>query len=139
MLDDMQRASYIAGMKWQPIETAPRSWANMLLLYGKQESHSEHLNGGSGCSSGEYCYVGCWSETANAWVGGIFWPTFNPTTSDWSKRKTVLEPTHWMPLPAPPKHGGKRAGGLARAAALSPARRSEIAKAAANARWQENA
>ena len=36
-----------------------------------------------------------------------------------------------------PKVADRRAGGLARAAALSPERRTEIARAAANKRWQK--
>ena len=41
-----------------------------------------------------------------------------------------------IPPPPPPKHPGRSAGGLARAAKLSPERRSELARRAALARWQ---
>jgi hypothetical protein len=38
-----------------------------------------------------------------------------------------------------PKPGGRQRGGLARAASLSPERRREIARAAAKARWSQQA
>ena len=61
--------------KWQPIETAPKG-DNQLILY-----------------CGEFICVGRWSDYYKEWeddlgIGGL--------------RK---QPSHWMPLPNPPKTG----------------------------------
>lgn len=61
------------GREWQPIETAPRDGTDVLLLCGK-----------SWCAVGRYAPIGCW----------IAEPSHEPYS---------LYPTHWMPLPEPPK------------------------------------
>lgn len=61
-------------MEWQPIETAPKD--TTVLLYGAKRL--------------EMC-VGM-NHSRDGWV--------TDTTSEWLSMYT---PTHWMPLPEPPK------------------------------------
>ena len=35
------------GCDWQPIETAPKAWPEMLLLYGREETHTKTETGTS--------------------------------------------------------------------------------------------
>ena len=59
---------------WQPIETAPKDWSDILIW-----------------SQDGIC-VGFWDESLEDWV------------SDLRKgQQWVYGATHWMPLPAPPK------------------------------------
>lgn len=77
-------------MKWQPIETAPKSWRDRILV--------------------------CWP---NGWVTIAHWkdnprlkdspeglsPAYfsdNDELDDYDLAKKENAPTHWMPLPAPP-------------------------------------
>lgn len=93
-----KRFSENRNLDWKPIETAPKGWDKMLLLYGKQETHATDGNIHS-TSSGTYVYVGCFSDGfGEKWIGGIFWPTHDTSSHRWS----VLTPTHWMPLPDAP-------------------------------------
>lgn len=62
-------------MKWEPIETAPRDECNVLL--------AEH---GS-------VFIGYWSITFERWNGPL----------DAYGDREAVSPTHWMPLPEPPK------------------------------------
>lgn len=61
-------------MKWQPIETAPKDTMKAILLYSPE---------------GEQ--IGFWCERFDQYLtvdgGEMLWD----------------DPTHWMPLPAPPK------------------------------------
>jgi hypothetical protein len=64
-------------MKWQPITTAPRNDGVHVLLHGNGEDFE-------GCT-----VVGWWCEDSRRWM-----------PFDGCAR---LMPTHWLPLPAPPK------------------------------------
>ena len=59
--------------EWQPIETAPRDGSEILLF-------------ARGPYKDDYRGVGQWSEQRNDWL--------------WS---FAIRPTHWMPLPEPPR------------------------------------
>jgi hypothetical protein len=59
--------------EWQPIDTAPRDGTEILLF--ARGHHSDDYRG-----------VGQWSEQSNKW----FW-------------SFAIRPTHWMPLPEPPR------------------------------------
>lgn len=63
-------------MKWQPIETAPLTFQNLILLF---EPHSQ----------GGFMFVGCWDEFKKSWYNNLDMETQHPT--------------HWMPLPPPPE------------------------------------
>ena len=59
---------------WQPIETAPKDGTRILAY----------------CAGGDWQDVIYWEAS---WQGAPFW------CSD----RTKTDPTHWMPLPEPPK------------------------------------
>jgi len=61
--------------KWQPIETAPKDGSGFLAV----------VEG--------FIYTCCWHRTRLCWVDGG--PAYMTIASD-------EQPTHWMPLPAPP-------------------------------------
>lgn len=65
--------------EWQPIETAPKDGTRILVFVpdGRSDEPGQHL-------VSWYC---------NTWV-------ITTDERDWT---FVLEPTHWMPLPEPPK------------------------------------
>lgn len=64
-------------MNWQPIETAPKDEHTDILLYGILVH-----------TGGAYMDIGRWTN----YQGGF-----------WSWSADDSEPTHWMPLPEPPK------------------------------------
>lgn len=72
---------------WQPITTAPRSaLAGQILTfrnYGGMETSFPAKRG----QLGPWFQTSFWSEKYSLWVG---WPL-------------NVQPTHWMPLPAPPQ------------------------------------
>ena len=63
---------------WRPIETAPKTDGEFILLYDKELDHYA---------------VGEWWKIPEHRDGGEWWDGESP-----------LFPTHWMPLPEPP-HG----------------------------------
>jgi hypothetical protein len=69
-------------MEWQPIETAPKDGTTVLGYFG----------GRSGYVSRQDIVPICWS----GWGGGV-WD--NAT----SGHHMGDDPSHWMPLPPPPK------------------------------------
>lgn len=65
-------------MNWQPIETAPKDYGKNVLLFG------------NGPNTWQSSYVGCWYEK-----DGVYgWHSLG---------EGMMSPTHWMPLPEPPK------------------------------------
>ena len=73
--------------EWQPIETAPKDGTYVLLGGGKYfcEEHACYINGSAVAA---FTTDSAWLIAAPA--GGFVWVTYK-------------EPTHWMPLPPPPK------------------------------------
>lgn len=63
--------------EWQPIDTAPKDGTVLLLVPTR------------------YAKWNKWLPMAGKWIG--FWVIFN---ADEAVQR--VEPTHWMPLPAPP-------------------------------------
>lgn len=61
---------------WQPIETAPKDWTHVLLAFGSSVAE------------------GYWLEGADLWL-------YANTSID-DESCIIDDPTHWMPLPAPP-------------------------------------
>ncbi len=65
-------------MTWQPIETAPKDWTHVLVADGNrligEVYYQRHV--------GEWVYANMSADDDGALVG---------------------DPTHWMPLPEPPK------------------------------------
>ena len=81
-----------AAEEWQPIETAPKDGARF-LGYGRH-GEKPHPGAGKGVEPGDH------------WWGIIGWDVWRPNHI-WVFSKdgapTWSEPTHWRPLPAPPK------------------------------------
>jgi hypothetical protein len=75
---------------WQPIETAPRD-RTRILLWGAL--HGPKCDGDGKWERGEVAG----SRVSLGYFGNALWQTgtFNSPPS----------PTHWMPLPTPPKQG----------------------------------
>jgi hypothetical protein len=74
---DINEAGSIEMTEWQPIETAPRDGTHFLAYWTSSEVDA-HLKQYHVC---HYSY-------------GVLWPS-------WIKDNDM--PTHWMPLPPPPK------------------------------------
>lgn len=66
-----------ASQQWQPIETAPKN-GTRILTYSPKDN--------------EYC----WKIEINKWKH-----------SAWQASPSMCQPTHWMPLPAPPALTGE--------------------------------
>jgi hypothetical protein len=83
------RAVLAAAMNWQPIETAPKDGEEVILRHGSRV--------GSACWvewPATYEPDGCLIDE-----GGESWSIGHDGDS-WDDEKA---PTHWMPLPEPPK------------------------------------
>jgi hypothetical protein len=77
--------------EWQPIETAPEG--EHILLYWQS---GERGNGGMECAM-------IFREDPISPTGMSFWTHGGPNAGiDWEPRDGE-QPTHWMPLPEPPK------------------------------------
>jgi hypothetical protein len=71
--------------EWQPIETAPRDGTSV-LLFATQNPHDMVDYKGAQVLSGYWCQLDeAWCSTGSTWTGPFY------------------DPTHWMPLPEPPK------------------------------------
>lgn len=80
-------AAYDAAEKddgWRPIETAPRDGTYILLCFQPPftDTHSPGVS------------VGCWADSGKWWL-----------TSIWAATTPHKQPTHWRPLPPPPRAG----------------------------------
>ena len=76
-------------MEWQPIETAPKDGSKILLFIPSNVSRW-HVS------------AGYWRDDAHARKASPFWcaETSHLMGITWMRSH---QPTHWMPLPAPPK------------------------------------
>jgi len=63
--------------KWMPIESAPRD-GKIILIYGPDENPYSRIK------------IGRWSEILKSWVSTHYISGY-------------YKPTHWHPLPEPPK------------------------------------
>lgn len=76
-------------IKWQPIETAPRNGLSIIIR-----------------SSGNRLAIARWEEMRFVGTG---WMVFVPCNGGWGNGTDTFiylkedQPTHWMPLPKPPK------------------------------------
>lgn len=89
------------GIKWQPIETAPRDASAILVMRdnwpGAKTGRAEECNGHN-------TYVAQW--WADDTSGG-HWVCYMDMVQD---PDCPIEPTHWRPLPAPPIFQSQRLG-----------------------------
>lgn len=75
------RIATLEGLGWQPIETAPKDGRDILV---------------SGCSCGPPVRIACWGT-------GRYLGRVKGREWGWVDHPGhTCDPTHWMPLPAPP-------------------------------------
>ena len=75
--------------EWQPITTAPKDGTAILLI---RDSYQP--------------LVGCWHRSIKPrWIEGEAFDKKCSNPDCWNDyfKNTEYEPTHWMPLPKPPK------------------------------------
>ena len=82
------------GSPWQPIETAPKDGSMVLLLeFTNLDDYNTQVS------------VGLWTDlhaghVVNDEMVWADWAAGLNEDDEWS----ALNPTHWMPLPEPPRH-----------------------------------
>lgn len=76
---------------WQPIETAPKDGSWVLLSGGRQSDPTWYDQGDVTWPSAAVCR---WCDEFESWKMGVVW--------DGDLRSNYDDPTHWIPLPAPP-------------------------------------
>lgn len=85
-------------MKWKPIETAPRDGTAVLVMQdtwpGTKSGRAEECNGHN-------TYVAAWWAGEHNGAGA--WICYMDAIRD---PECPIDPTHWMPLPAPPSNDG---------------------------------
>jgi len=83
-------------MEWQPIETAPKDGTEVIACfsnnYGFQENPTTY--GPWTCAFRNGKWMASWGDRAviysESWAGTEY-------------QEAEIDPTHWMPLPSPPK------------------------------------
>jgi Lar family restriction alleviation protein len=71
--------------EWEPIETAPKDGRHILLFGTQDRMEGLHIQGQFAFSGYWDDIDGSWCSAGSTWVGPFY------------------RPTHWQPLPAPPK------------------------------------
>ena len=86
------------GMEWKPIESAPRDGTHILLFGGVPDHESDEYDTMRKVwwEGLERPVSGYWKE----WLGIEGW---RYCSYDSGYYGVYLNPTHWMPLPAPPE------------------------------------
>lgn len=77
-------------IEWQPIETAPKD-GTCILICKATDADGEPIVGET---FGLFVHRAAWWDFDNAWI------VYN---SVFQELPAFFEPTHWMPLPEPPK------------------------------------
>ena len=72
---------------WLPIETASKAEIDGQILTFRNYDGTESSYPAKRGQHGPWFQTSFWSSTFNLWIG---WPP-------------SVQPTHWMPIPAPPK------------------------------------
>ena len=75
-------------MEWQPIETAPKS-----ALMGQVLTFRRYIGE-------EDSYPACLEKRLGPWFQTSRWSPYHEKKKGWPLN---VQPTHWMPLPPPPK------------------------------------
>lgn len=82
---------------WQPIETAPKDGTRILIFVPGDLTWKEESTGTIWPSYHAGIHAARFEQEPQKWVmGDEFW-------SDDAKVFQYEEPTHWMPLPEPPR------------------------------------
>jgi hypothetical protein len=82
-------------MTWQPIETAPREFIWVLLTGGLMDSDWDNYGDNPPAVVGQFICLCDDNDTEGYWQYTAF--------HSFEIRGEYYEPTHWMPLPEPPK------------------------------------
>ena len=86
--------------EWQPIETAPKDGTAILVWFDFATVSIVHIawyrSAEEWENSGQYCGWGTFKD----WIGWWCYPEHSITQK---KLEGPTNPTHWMPLPEPPK------------------------------------
>jgi hypothetical protein len=80
---DISEAESIEMTEWQPIETAPKDGTAILIWPANASFYGDEATS----------YVVRWHDWKEAWIEAS------------GEEYAAFYPTHWMPLPAPPKKG----------------------------------
>ena len=102
-----EAAAALEAARWQPIETAPRDGTEVLVLLNVASVDVAHIAWFNSEEewerSGQYCASP--GETKEEYIG---WWSYTRGSVTQEKLGEYRTPTHWMPLPAPPKeaHNG---------------------------------
>lgn len=88
--------TFAASKGWQPIETAPKDGAR-ILFYDPQSSGLVM----SGCWDKEFESTRCDEATGESTFRGA-WTDYSVASFGYEEYNE-FSPTHWMPLPEPPK------------------------------------
>lgn len=83
---------------WLPIETAPRDGTYILVCCTRRHDGSYMFDDGDYSSFGIWVHRACWWAGENG--GNGEWIVYNSMVQE---PRCHFEPTHWMPIPAPPK------------------------------------
>jgi hypothetical protein len=76
--------------EWQPIKTAPKDGTDVIVMYQHIDTQIVHNAFWMGDSDDDPEDIGWWS--------------YEYSEGSRIKLEDWMEPTHWMPLPAPPAH-----------------------------------
>lgn len=81
--------------QWQPIESAPKDGTEIIVI------HCTHYDAGLGTIvDGPFTASFCNDEWQSSWDGEEVAEYMDWSGTDY---KSIMDPTHWMPLPSPPE------------------------------------
>lgn len=100
-------------MEWQPIATAPKDGRLILAFDANLRDDSKHAKFYYGAYKDDGHYyrgsmfeVVCWIPDERSQLVHVKGDTYKHRKCDWShwaRSQGSWQPTHWMPLPEPPK------------------------------------